>query len=509
MSTDSPVAEVEFCDWVEVKRHETFGTTAYAARDIARGEVVLCEAPMLTMVGSSDASLDASGVVEGFQNVASAARVPVVFFDALMSMVLGHLSVVDVLRLEASLFSPPCALQSRMELQAVTLLLQSDAFHRCFPDDSPSFPFWRQCREFREEGAARVLKLLHACRVNVHEAFGSGFLFHKASKLAHSCNANTFWAVQKEPTPRVSHVALRPIAAGEVLSFSYIGTGLNLLMPTAHRREMLADLSFQCKCPRCAASVPIDHSRQLKCPQCSEIALALNMSRGEWACGTCGASFWKEEALARILFDERSVGTAVMQLFFGRVGSDNDARKLWDSIGDSSATRQITETASPLVQRWMAAGCASDVLGFDHYLFACGFAGLMLALVRGVQDAASGDNGCGVDLRALLEHLRDTDNPIEWTATLKRWYVRADAWFKRNVPGSAQEARSLLLFAEVLDALLSQLLLTMEEHNDLDTFRGVLHARYEHPFQRFGALCKYEDFGPLRGSARIAARSGE
>jgi hypothetical protein len=481
-----------FCG-VVVNSNPTFGATAFASRPFAIGDVVLCEEPMLTMLGNR-ASDDVHAPVKGFEEVAKACNVPLAFFDAILSIVLSPASFSDVLRIEASLFSPSCALQSRVERQAVALSLSDEFFARCFPADCASFPFWRQCREFKEKGIARVLKLLHACRVNVHEAFGSGYLFDKASKFAHSCNANTFWVMHREPTPRVMHVALRPIAEDEILSFSYVGTGLNLLLPALHRREMLSDLSFTCCCPRCVAASPMDASRSLKCPQCTALSLSLNVVRGEWACSDCEATFGKEEALSRILFDERAIGTAVMQLFFGRVGRDSDAVKLWEAVENSTATRELAKASTPLLQRWAACTCVGDILGFDHYLFACAFAGLVLSLMRGLEENPA--DGAS-EIHKLLDHLRVTATPDSpWTTTLRRWYVRFNGWLLRNVPGGAHEARFMLLFAAVVDELLSQLLLTVEEHEVLDGFRAMLLERGEHPRQQFGALLKYSDFAP-------------
>lgn len=497
------------CDSVTIRSDERFGTTAFASKPFERGDVVLCEEPMLTFADLSSEQSDAASVLAAFADVAALGGLPVKFFEAVISIVLSCMDTAKVLAMEASLYAPPCALQSKIEKQAVALLLSSsDAqFGACFPAHCKSYTYWCQCRKFGEKGVARVLKLMHACRVNVHEAFGQGFVFDKASKLAHSCNANTFWVIHRAVSgqARVIHVALRAIREGEVLSFSYIGTGLNLLLPMLHRREQLADLNFQCVCSRCTAALPVDRSRMLQCPQCASHLVALHATRGQWTCSGCASAFWREEALSKMLFDERSLGTMIMRLFFGRANTDNDGHKLWQAVESSTISKAIWTEDNPLVQRWVACGCAADVLGSAHYLFASAYAGLVLAIVRGLAD----EEKCVTDVRLLLEYLRGLGrNGVKgvesyWTDTWMRWYADAREWFASNVPDSAQEARTFLLFGEALDGLLASVMLTVEEHDSLHTFRALLNDKKEHPLQRFGELTKFQEFRLLRDGGKI------
>jgi hypothetical protein len=502
---------VGLCDLVSVRSDARFGMTAFAARSINRGEVVLCEAPMLVMQSTpiDDDKMDPTAmmrrsVLRAFITVAASVNVPAKFFEAVWSMVLSpDVDAAKVLAIEASLYSPPCATQSKVEQQAVTALLQStaDIFDTCFPPtECKNYHYWKQCRNFGDKGIARVLKLIHACRVNIHEACGSGYVFHKASKLAHSCNANTFWMMDTTDVaaPRVVHIALRPIAQDEVLSFSYIGSGLNLLLPMLHRREMLSDLSFRCVCARCVAAEEIDSSRLLRCPQCATaerhvFTLGLNVKQGQWVCSQCDVVCSKEEAMSRIFFDERALGTAVMHFFFGHVARDADGHKSWQSLEHSSVSKAITAAENPLVQRWVVCTCVVDILGRGHYLFACAYSGLMLALARCLGD----EEKTTTDFVALLRYVRRGDSKTTWTAQWIQLYRWALAWFATHVPESAQEAKTLLLFGECLDGFVASDLLTKEEKEDMRAFRAILCDRREHPVQRFQALIIYRDFKPL------------
>eukprot|EP00662_Eupelagonemidae_sp_cell21_P018207 gene18207-40024_t len=88
-----------------------------------------------------------------------------------------------------------------------------------------------------------------------------------ASRFAHSCQPNLVCYTAKSGD-RLSFVALRDIAAGEVLSFSYRGeTGFWLLQPSRRRQEDLRRcFYFRCACDRCAGP---DRPRRFRCAACS------------------------------------------------------------------------------------------------------------------------------------------------------------------------------------------------------------------------------------------------
>lgn len=54
--------------------------------------------------------------------------------------------------------------------------------------------------------------------------------------------------------------------SGELLTFSYIGDGLNGLSGTLTRQNSVRPLTFVCRCERC--SFPLDMSRGMGCPHC-------------------------------------------------------------------------------------------------------------------------------------------------------------------------------------------------------------------------------------------------
>lgn len=66
--------------------------------------------------------------------------------------------------------------------------------------------------------------------------------------------------------PTLQYLAIRKIKKGDVLSFSYIGDGFNMLAGTVERQQSLRKLSFVCECPRCSSS--LDRARGGICALC-------------------------------------------------------------------------------------------------------------------------------------------------------------------------------------------------------------------------------------------------
>lgn len=114
-----------------------------------------------------------------------------------------------------------------------------------------------------------LLRFLHIVDLNIHRddevpesaAFTGIFVF--GSKFSHSCAPNCAWSFSREG--RLQYHAVRPIAKGDLLTFSYIGTGMNLLCSTLERRRRLAGLWFICQCSRCLGP---DLARRMRCPKC-------------------------------------------------------------------------------------------------------------------------------------------------------------------------------------------------------------------------------------------------
>ncbi|CAL1138436.1 unnamed protein product [Cladocopium goreaui] len=112
-----------------------------------------------------------------------------------------------------------------------------------------------------------LLHFLHIVDLNIHKdderpqnAEFTG-IFLLGSKFSHSCAPNASWAF--DAAGHLQYRAIRPIAPLEVLTFSYVGNGMNLITSTLIRRQRLAQLCFVCGCQRCAAE---DLPRRVQCP---------------------------------------------------------------------------------------------------------------------------------------------------------------------------------------------------------------------------------------------------
>mmetsp|Transcript_36126 Transcript_36126/g.59473 ORF Transcript_36126/g.59473 Transcript_36126/m.59473 type:complete len:474 (-) Transcript_36126:31-1452(-) len=162
-----------------------------------------------------------------------------------------------------------------------------------------------------------LMTFLHIVDLNIHRddeershAEFSG-LFVIGSKFSHSCSPNCTWSFSHDGC--LQYHAVRPIAAGELFSFSYIGNGMNMVADTLTRRRRLSNLWFVCQCPRCMGP---DLCRQMVCPKCGApkcmpagedceaTALEWSCERelaelfpevSTWECGACGASFSGED----------------------------------------------------------------------------------------------------------------------------------------------------------------------------------------------------------------------
>lgn len=153
-------------------------------------------------------------------------------------------------------------------------------------------------------------------------------LFEYGSKMSHSCNPNTipetFPASLPNESSTAGYRAIRPIKAGEQITFSYVGNSFEKLnpqllceagprvafsssniftMPTRSRRKfVLEQRGFVCRCSRCDGP---DVCRPLKCPRdgCEDYAL-LDGKIEEWSCRKCG-TLEKFEMTTVLDFEER------------------------------------------------------------------------------------------------------------------------------------------------------------------------------------------------------------
>lgn len=490
-------------DGVVVQRDSVFGRVAIATRSFQTGEVVLCERPMLS-VASAAARLEASeridsaasrSIAEAFIDLCRSCCLPMSHFDSLYSIAVdADASSEDVQRIEGDLCTPRVVF-TRAERQAAALLLnqEGDFFKRCFPSTCCSLSFWLSLSSSGKTGVQRLLSLVHACRINLHECDGRPFVFAVASKFAHSCDANTFWVLEKTaecPAVVVRHIAVRPIAAGEFLTFSYLGAGLNMLLPTVQRRASLGELHFTCRCSRCAAfDEGLETSRSLTCLECNHKALRMSTQHGAWRCDSCEAVCWKEDEMRGVLFDEQVMVTIVMKLFFS-VASLEDVPARWSAVSKSRVGHTIGAISQPLQQRWEATVACRAVLGELHYLVAVAVSGLMNGVLRAVQDKSH-----DVTEWLLLQRAKDTiDDPNGvWPVVLIQLLESADRWYHANMPLGYQHLKFARTSLCATDLLARHGDVTPSESETLRSFsrNGCLSACA----QRLQLLSDYQDFG--------------
>jgi hypothetical protein len=144
-----------------------------------------------------------------------------------------------------------------------------------------------------------IFRILSVCDYNAHAFVGlqgdfkatvgaedpESALFEKGSKVQHSCAPNCSYT-SKVLEDHLIYFAVRPIASGENITFSYIG-----YMPTFQRREELKSTKdFLCECSKCDG---IDYANAYLCGKggCKGIKLGdyhdSDNSAEEWCCESC------------------------------------------------------------------------------------------------------------------------------------------------------------------------------------------------------------------------------
>lgn len=113
-------------------------------------------------------------------------------------------------------------------------------------------------------------------------------LFADASKVSHSCFPNMLFT-SKTTDGRMEYRAIRPVAAGDYLTFSYVQ---DLFSATAEERRatLLREKDFLCGCDRCCLPDP---TRALVCSPCGGTAMLAPGAPGSpapprWVCSSCG-----------------------------------------------------------------------------------------------------------------------------------------------------------------------------------------------------------------------------
>eukprot|EP00928_Gymnodinium_smaydae_P095093 TRINITY_DN8118_c0_g1_i1.p1 TRINITY_DN8118_c0_g1~~TRINITY_DN8118_c0_g1_i1.p1 ORF type:complete len:438 (+),score=123.43 TRINITY_DN8118_c0_g1_i1:190-1503(+) len=116
-------------------------------------------------------------------------------------------------------------------------------------------------------------------------------LYHMGSKAQHSCFPNCAY---RNVAGRLVFTALVDIEAETVIAFSYCLDWRELQLPTFLRRALVTERRcFDCLCERCVASE--DCCRRLRCGACGSSG-SLNVDEPQretstWSCSSCSARF--------------------------------------------------------------------------------------------------------------------------------------------------------------------------------------------------------------------------
>jgi len=295
---------------IEVRQTDSLGRAAFANCEFSPGERVLMESPFLSFYKDQQreqAVCEKYGPILRDRSLLS--------FAAPVFMLQPDKELKKKLKTSLELFySPPMPKKGRVKrfLDASAAILKDVPF-----DTTKDF-----------------IRFCHIVDLNIHRDDENSLnfpgLFVIGSKFSHSCSPNC--AFQFDPSGDLVYYAVRPIKKGDMLTFSYIGDGFNLLSGTVSRRVQLGRLLFVCECARCLES---DTSRTMLCPGCKEISAipysklkinqadyickAMNLEIPEsffssdtrWACAKCGDVTIPEEQLKAERYFESSVPSAL------------------------------------------------------------------------------------------------------------------------------------------------------------------------------------------------------
>eukprot|EP00439_Symbiodinium_sp_Y106_P039813 s542_g4.t2 len=135
--------------------------------------------------------------------------------------------------------------------------------------------------------SAQLLRFLHIVDLNIHKdderPANDEFtgIFVLGSKFSHSCEPNSSWNFNREG--HLEYRAIRPIHPGDVLTFSYVGNGMNLITRP--------DLGRTLRCPRCSSQrcEPIYEEQDWSRLSSAFARSAAVVDASRWRCGACGA----------------------------------------------------------------------------------------------------------------------------------------------------------------------------------------------------------------------------
>jgi len=270
--------------------------------------------------------------------------------------------------------------------------------------------------------AQSLAQFLHVVDLNIHrddevaEHASFAGLFVLGSKFSHSCAPNCRWSFSDNG--ELQYHAIRNIEPGELLTFSYVGNGMNLVVSTMDRRQRLATLWFVCKCSRCTGP---DLSRQMICPKCGAARCIPVYEAGDsgmnwkgdrplrdllpeaqrWLCTACNASSSSSDMPLQV---EAELGRQVPQVM----------------MRSPDAAAEDMHVAAKLQDK------AARVLGTNHWCWVLAtFAWLQKCLIQ-------------------LQH-----SPVVQLSTrsLKQGCVAVAEWFEEQAPHNVEQRLSALCLA--------------------------------------------------------------
>ena len=294
-----------------------FGRVVVAERAFAAGEVVMAEPPVLKWPTYNGDDLRTwAAMAAAFTSASPAARAIVLdMARPPPSSAAERACRLTAQAVRARLGGARCAL-SEADIAGLILISNTNAHT------------WRGTAEW---GVASMTLETSSSMTASHTLPGAqeySVLFEAMSKVAHSCAPNAAYS-SRQGGGLGTYVALRSIAKGEQVSFTYIAE--EAAMPRAERRaQLLSGKGFVCRCARCCGP---DDCRGILCkaPSCAGIMLhdddETDVLPGEsttalavagaaaararaclWRCSACQVSYaGSSDAMAKCLSDEARV----------------------------------------------------------------------------------------------------------------------------------------------------------------------------------------------------------
>ena len=230
-------------DGAQVLVDPKLGRVLVAKRSFAIGELVLREPPLLVWQRHGD---------ESGNYLAAFAMAPNEVKTAVLEMYHPPLDTVT-----------PVIADRRRQAEAYATAIEADLILKLFLIRDTNAHSYRGQQEAYEE-----------LMVPLSQQAPSSALFDVGSKAAHSCLPNVEYSSKN--SFGLEYRAIRPIAEGEYIFYSYIDQ-LWTSSQEDRRARLLQTKAFVCNCSRCAAP---DDCRAAACPECKAL-LAFPDSRLE------------------------------------------------------------------------------------------------------------------------------------------------------------------------------------------------------------------------------------